>query len=51
MTAKRLIIILLATLGCVVSIGGYLIYHRDMWGWLIVLATIAVTYAATRGTR
>jgi len=51
MTAKRLIIILLTALGCVVSIGGYLIYHRDIWGWLIVLAAIAVTYTATRRAR
>jgi hypothetical protein len=51
MTAQRLMIILLAALGCAVSIGGYLIYHRDVCGWLIIVATIAVMYTTTRGAR
>lgn len=51
MKSRSLIAILLSQIGIATSIGGYLIYRHDIWGWLIVLAVIATVYSSMRRTR
>lgn len=48
MKSRSLIAILLSQIIIATSIGGYLIYRHDVWGWLMMLAVIATVYNSTR---
>ena len=51
MTDKHLFGVLASLVMLALSIGGYLIHQHDIWGWLIIVATIAVMYTTMRGAR
>lgn len=51
MTDKHLFGVLAALVVLALSIGGYLIYQREIFGWAMVGATIYLLHRGMRGAR